>query len=42
MQPHLYGHLSMEMRQTGERTAEGVMPVTPDLRTPGGIRASLA
>ena len=42
MQPHLYGHLSMDLRQTGEWTTEGLMPVTPDLVTPGGLRASLA
>ena len=42
MQPHLYGHLSMELRQTGEWTTEGLAPVTPDLMTPGGLRASLA
>ena len=32
----------MDLRQTGESTAEGIVPVTSDLRTPGGIRASLA
>ena len=42
MQPHLYSHLSMDLRQTGEWTTEGIAPVTADLRTPGGIRASLA
>lgn len=42
MQPHLYSHLSMDLRQTGEWTTEGVAPVTPDLMTPGGLRASLA
>ena len=42
MQPHLYEHLSMDLRQTGEWTTEGIAPVTADLRTPGGLRASLA
>ncbi len=42
MQPHLYSHLSMDLRQTGEWTTEGFAPVTPDLMAPGGLRASLA
>lgn len=42
MQPHLYSHLSMDLHQTGEWTTEGFAPVTPDLMTPGGLRASLA
>jgi len=41
MQPHLYEHLSMDMRQTGDWTTEGLVPVTPDMLTPGGLRASL-
>ena len=32
----------MDLRQTGEWTTEGTAPVTSDLRTPGGLRASLA
>jgi acyl-coenzyme A thioesterase PaaI-like protein len=38
---HLYAHLGISMGPTGELTSGGTMPVGPDIRTPGGIRAAL-
>jgi acyl-coenzyme A thioesterase PaaI-like protein len=38
---HLYAHLGISMGPTGELTSAGTMPVGPDIRTPGGIRAAL-
>ena len=38
---HLYAHLGISMGPTGELTSAGTMPVGPDMRTPGGIRAAL-
>jgi acyl-coenzyme A thioesterase PaaI-like protein len=38
---HLYTHLEMDRHSTGELTCEGVMPLGPDVMTPGGVRSAL-
>jgi acyl-coenzyme A thioesterase PaaI-like protein len=38
---HLYAHLGISMGATGELTSAGTMPVGPDVKTAGGIRAAL-